>query len=247
MSQEAIEIRTADGTADAYVHRPSAGGSAPGVLMLTDIGGLRPAPLELSARLAEQGFVVLTPNLFYRTSRPPLFTFTPNFAEERTQKRFAELVAPLTPDVIARDGAAFLDFLAALPGVKPGKFGVAGYCYSGGYALRVAATQPDRVAAAASFHGGGLCTDAPTSPHLLLPRIKARLYFGHAIKDRSMPQESIDKLGQALAAWGGKFESEVYEGAFHGWTMPGSSVHNPAQAERAFTKLTELFAHSLRD
>jgi carboxymethylenebutenolidase len=246
MSEETIEIPTADGTADAYVHRPSAGGTAPGVLMLTDVGGLRPASLELSKRVAEVGFVVLTPNVFYRTAKPPLFTFTPNFAEERTQKRFAELVGPLTPDAIERDGGAFLDFLAALPGVKPGKFGLAGYCYTGGYALRVAATQPDRVAATASFHGGGLCTDAETSPHLLLPRIKSRLYFGHAIKDRSMPQAAIDKLGQALAAWGGKFESEVYEGAYHGWTMPGHQAHNPAQADRAFTKVTELFAQTLR-
>jgi carboxymethylenebutenolidase len=245
MSEEAIEIRTADGTADGYVYRPAAAGSAPGVLMLTDIGGLRAATRELSARLAESGYVVLMPNVFYRTSKPPLFTFTPNFAEERTQQRFAELASPLKPDAVERDAAAFLDFLGALPSVRPGKFGVAGYCFTGSHALRVAASQPDRVASVASFHGGGLCTDAPTSPHLLLPKIKARLYFGHAIKDRSMPQEAIDKLGRALAAWGGKFESEVYEGAYHGWTMPGQA-HNPAQAERAFTKLTELFAQTLK-
>jgi carboxymethylenebutenolidase len=246
MSEEAIEIRTADGTADAYVYRPAAGGSAPGVLMLTDVGGLRDATRELSARLAEQGYVVLMPNVFYRTSKPPLFTFTPNFAEERTQKRFAELASPLKPDVVERDGAAFLDALATLSGVRPGKFAVAGYCFTGSYALRVAASQPDRVAAVASFHGGGLCTDAETSPHRELPRIRARLYFGHAIKDRSMPQEAIDKLDRALAAWGGKFESEVYEGAYHGWTMPGHMAHNPAQAERAFTKLTELLAQTLK-
>jgi carboxymethylenebutenolidase len=210
--------------------------------MLTDVGGLRDATRELSARLADQGFVVLMPNPYYRTTRPPTFDFVPNFAEERTQKRFAELVGPLKPDAIERDAAAFLDFLAGLPGVRPGKFGVAGYCFTGGYAMRVAAAQPDRVAAVASFHGGRLYTDSPTSPHLLLPRIKARLYFGHAVKDGSMPQEAIDKLDAALAAWGGKYESEVYEGAYHGWTMPGHAVHNPAQAERAFQKLTELFA-----
>lgn len=246
MSEEAIEIRTADGTADAYVHRPSAGGAAPGVLILTDIGGLRDATRELSARLAEQGFVVLTPNVYFRSGRPPLFDFVPNFAEERTQKRFAELASPLKPDVVERDAKVWLDFLAALPGVTPGKFGVAGYCFTGSYALRVAASQVDRVAAAASFHGGGLYTDAPTSPHLVLPRIKARLYFGHAIKDRSMPQAAIDKLGDALAAWGGKYENEVYEGAFHGWTMRGGAVYNEAQAERAFKKLMELFAQTLR-
>lgn len=246
MSEETIEIRTADGLADGYVHRPSAGGSAPGVMLLTDIGGLRPASLQLSARLAEQGFVVLTPNVFYRTGKPPLFDFIPNFADARTQKRFAELAGPITPDAIERDGGAFLDFLAALPGVRPGQFGVAGYCFTGGYALKVAASQSNRVAAAASFHGGRLYTDSETSPHRALPRIKARLYFGHATKDGSMPQEAIDKLEEALAAWGGKFESEVYEGAYHGWTMPNGPAYNPEQAERAFQKLTELFAQTLK-
>jgi carboxymethylenebutenolidase len=130
--------------------------------------------------------------------------------------------------------------------VRPGKFGVAGYCFTGGYALRVAASQPDRVAAVASFHGGSLCTDAPASPHLLLPKIKSRLYFAHATKDRSMPPEAIAKLDAALAAWGGKYESEVYEGAFHGWTMRGGAVYHHEQAERAFEKLTELFAQTLR-
>jgi carboxymethylenebutenolidase len=245
MSEQAIEIRTADGTADGYVHRPSGAGEGPGILVLTDIGGLRPASIGLSARLAEQGFVVLTPNVFYRTSKPPMFTFTPNFAEERTQKRLAELASPLTPEAIERDGKAYLDFLAGLPGVRQGKFGVVGYCFTGGFAMRVAATQPERIAAAASFHGGGLCTDSPKSPHHVVPKIKARLYFGHAKNDRSMPQEAIDKLDQTLAAWGGKYESEVYEAA-HGWTMPGGPAYNEQAAERAFKKLTELFAQTLK-
>jgi carboxymethylenebutenolidase len=98
----------------------------------------------------------------------------------------------------------------------------------------------------ASFHGGGLYTDEPTSPHLVLPRIKARLYFGHATKDRSMPQEAIEKFDRALAAWGGKYESEVYDGAFHGWTTSDAPVYNQPQADRAFNKLTELFASTLK-
>jgi carboxymethylenebutenolidase len=95
-----------------------------------------------------------------------------------------------------------------------------GYCATGGMALRIAAARPDRIAATASFHGGGLFTDAPTSPHLALPRVKARLYFGHAIQDRSMPEEAIEKLNRALESWGGQYESEVYEGAYHSWTVP---------------------------
>jgi carboxymethylenebutenolidase len=109
-------------------------------------------------------------------------------------------------------------------------------------AVRIATACPDRVGAAASFHGGRLVTDSPESPHLLLPRIKSRLYFGHAIKDASMPPEAIDKLGEALVQWGGRYESEVYEGAFHGWTGKDSRVYNEAQAERAFGKLIELAA-----
>src|SRR5205085_10361604 len=124
--------------------------------------------------------------------------------------------------------------------------GVVGYFFSGGLALRLAAFRADKILAAASFHGGRLFTDEPSSPHHLLPRIKARLYFGHAVEDRSMPDEAIQKLGQALQAWGGQYESEVYDGAFHSWTMPDSPVYNRAQAERAFHKLTELFSATLK-
>jgi carboxymethylenebutenolidase len=111
--------------------------------------------------------------------------------------------------------------------------------------LRIAARRPEKIAAAASFHGGGLFTDAPTSPHLVLPRVKAQLYFGHAVEDRSMPKESIEKFEQALAAWGGKYESETYDGAYHSWTTLDSPVYNKAQAERAFGKLTALFDATL--
>ena len=126
------------------------------------------------------------------------------------------------------------------------KIGVVGYCYTGGVAMRTAAALPERVAAAASFHGGGLATDAPASPHLLLPRIQAQLYFGHAVRDRSMPEEAIRKLDAALVEWGGVYQSEVYDGAYHSWTVPDSPVYNQPQAERAFSKLTELFARALR-
>jgi carboxymethylenebutenolidase len=245
MSEETIEIRTPDGIADGFLNRPAAGGPAPGVIMLTDIGGIREVTSKLAQRVADEGFVVLSPNAYYRTGRPPLWSFRPNFGDERTAKRFAELASPLQPAAVERDALAYADFLSAQSGVKPGPVAVVGYCFTGGVALRMAAAQPDRFAAVASFHGGGLCTDAPTSPHQVLPRVRARLYFGHAVQDRSMPQESIDKLATALAAWGGKAESEVYEGAFHGWTMSDAPVWNEAQAERAFGKLSELLKQTL--
>ncbi len=146
-----------------------------------------------------------------------------------------------------RDASAYVDFLARQDGVRPGPLAVVGYCFTGAMALRTAAVRPEQIAAAASFHGGGLYTDAATSPHLVLPRVKAQLYFGHAIQDRGMPEEAIAKLDQALVAWGGRFESEVYPGAYHSWTTLDSPVYNQAQAERAFTKLTELLAQTLRE
>lgn len=246
MSEATIEFRTADGSVDGFIYRPTIAGHVPGVILLTDVGGIRDSARALATRISERGYTVLLPNVFYRTDRPPLFTFKPNFAEERTLKRFAELTSPLTPEAAERDAAAYVACLTEQAGVSAGKLGVVGYCFTGGMALRIAAAQPERVAAAASFHGGGLCTDAKTSPHLTLPRIAARLYFGHAVQDRSMPQDRIDRLEAALAAWDGKYESELYQGALHGWTMTDASVYDEPQAERAFDKLMELFGQTLR-
>jgi carboxymethylenebutenolidase len=220
--------------------------SLPAIINLTDGLGFRPAFAQQSKRIAEHGYVVLTPNIFYRTTKPPVFPFEPDFTSEQTIKRFNELKAPLTPDAMARDSSAYVDFLAAQPGVSRGPMGVVGFCFAGQFALRVAAARPDRIAAAASFHGGGLFNDSDQSPHLVLPRVKAHLYFGHAVNDRGMPAEAIAKLEEALEAWGGEYESETYEGALHGWMIPGGKVYHPVQSERGFEKLIELFDGTLR-
>ena len=245
MIEQPIEIRTADGTTEGYLYRQEDGRPRPGVLFLTDIGGIRPVQREKARQLAGQGYVVLMPNIFYRTGKPPLFDFERTPGDERTMKRFAELSSPLTPEGMERDVAAYVDFLMAQDSVRAGRAGVVGYCFSGSMAMRTAAARPEIVAAATSFHGGRLFTDAPTSPHLSLPRIRARLYFGHAVQDRSMNEEAIAKLNAALAAWGGRYESEVYEGAYHSWTEPDSPVYNPEQARRAFEKLVELLRETL--
>jgi carboxymethylenebutenolidase len=245
MIEEKVEIRAADGVADGFLYRPEDGSRRPGVIHLTDIGGIRSSQKAMASRLAASGYTVLMPNLFYRFGKPPVVDFAAGFENEEVKKRVAELRAPLTPEAVESDAGAYVDFLTSQQGVSPGGVGVVGYCFAGSVALRAAAARPDRIAAAASFHGGGLCTDAPTSPHLLLPRIKARLYFGHAIEDRGMPPEAIDRLEQALAAWDGPYESEVYAGARHGWTVPDSPVFNGPQAERAFAKLTEVLAETL--
>jgi carboxymethylenebutenolidase len=173
-----------------------------------------------------------------------VFKSPPDFQNEETKKRFAELTGPLTPEAMARDGSAYIDFLAAQPYVSDGPMGVVGFCFAGQFALRVAAARPDKIAAAASFHGGGLFKDSDQSPHLVLPRAKARLYFGHAENDQGMPAEAIAKFEDALRSWGGRYESETYP-ARHGWMIPGREVHNPKEAARGFEKLLQLLDETL--
>ena len=245
MIEDKIEIRTSDGIADGFLFRPDDKGRHPGVIHLTDIAGIRPSQEDMARRLAAEGYTVLVPNVFYRTRKPPVFDFPRNFGDAQTMKRVAELSAPLTPDAMARDASAYVDLLAAHDFVSKGGMGVVGYCLTGKMALYAAKARPDKIAAAASFHGAGLATDAADSPHLALPAIQAALYFGHATNDRGMPAEAIEKFDRALAAWGGRYQGEVYEGASHSWTVPDSPVYNQPQAERAFAKLTQLFAETL--
>jgi carboxymethylenebutenolidase len=244
MIEKNLEIATADGTVDALLTRPTSPAPLPAVINLTDGLGFRQAFADQSKRIAEHGYVVLTPNIFYRTSKSPVFPFAPDFADERTRTRFAELKAPLTPEAMARDGAAYVDFLAAQPFVSSGPMAVIGFCFAGQFALRVAAARPDRIAAAASFHGGGLITDTDESPHLVLPRVKARLYFGHASNDQSMPAPAIEKFEKVLEKWGGNYESETYP-ARHGWMIPGREIYDPKESARGFTRLMELLDVSL--
>jgi carboxymethylenebutenolidase len=244
MIEENIEIKTPDGVVDALVTRPESNEPLPAVINLTDGLGFRQAFAEQSKTIAERGYVVLTPNIFYRVAKPPVYPDDVDFASDRGRERFNELKKPLTPDAMARDGMAFVDWLSAQQFVS-GPMGVVGFCFAGKFALEIAATRPDRIAAAASFHGGGLFTDTHDSPHLVLPRIRARLYFGHADHDQTMPMEAIEKFEWALRSWSGDYESEVYE-AKHGWMIPGRQVHDPANAARGFDKLMTLFEDSLR-
>jgi carboxymethylenebutenolidase len=246
LTEQEIEIRTPDGASDSVLYSSEGGEGQPGVIFLTDIGGIRPSQQQMARRLADAGYTVLLPNIFYRTGKPPMFEFPFKVRDERTTKRLTELSSPLTPEAVERDASAYVDFLTSHASVSNGKVGVLGLCFSGAVALRAAAARPDRIAAVASFHGGRLYTDAPDSPHLVLPPVKARLYFGHAVEDRSMPAETIEKFNRALEAWGGEYKSEIYEGAHHGWTVPDNPSYNQLQAERAFAKLTELFAGTLR-
>jgi carboxymethylenebutenolidase len=246
VKEQKIEIPVEGKTTEAYLFRPDGAGDYPGVLFLTDIMGIRDANLGMARRVAEHGYTVLVPNVFWRDGTLPIIDFAIKMGEERTMKRFQQLFASLLPDQMSSDSAVYLDFLARQPHVKAGKMGVVGYCFTGAMAMRAAAVRPDVVAAAASFHGGGLASDQPTSPHLLLPQIKARLYLGHAVEDKSMTPQMIAKLDAALKAWGGKFASETYEGAHHGWTVPSRDIYNEKQAERHYVKLFETFDAALK-
>ena len=243
MIETKLEIPTI--ATETLLLRPDGIADFPGVVFLTDIWGIRPANIGMARRLAEKGFAVLMPNVFHRYSRIASDGFEPE-DEDKRQKVLHTLFGCLTAEQMESDGKAYIDFLLAQKGVKAGKVGVVGYCFTGQMALRMAATVPDKVAAAASFHGGFLVTDKPNSPHRQLPRVKARLYFGHAVEDSTATPEQVATLDEALRAWHGAFQSEVYEGAKHGWTVPGRPVYNELQAERAFEKEVELFDATLK-
>lgn len=244
MSEIAVDVETPDGVADCTLCAPAGTGPWPGAIILPDIIGVRPAYEEMMRRMAAEGFAVLLPNIYYRTSRMPVFKGAlPTFATDEGRATLMEMKATLPADRMTRDGAAYVDFLRGHPAVK-GKIGVVGYCMTGRMAMYTAAARPDDVGAAASFHGGWLYTAEPDSPHHLLPRMKAHLYFGHASDDSSMTAEDIGRLQAALKAWGGQFESETYP-AKHGWCLSDFPIHDREQAERAWGKLLALFKESL--
>ena len=243
MIETKLEIPTID--TETLFLRPDGMADFPGVVFLTDIWGIRPANIAMARRLAEKGFAVLIPNVFHRYSRITPDGFEPEDEEEKT-KALHTLFKTLTAAQMESDGAAYVDFLLAQKGVKDGQVGVVGHCFTGQMALRMAAAVPDKIAAAASFHGGFLVTDKPDSPHKQLQRVKARLYFGHAVEDQSATPQQIATLESALRDWHGAFQSETYEGAKHGWTVPGRDVYNELQAERAFEKEVELFDATLK-
>ena len=245
MIERKFDIAMPDGDAEAILYRPDDAKAYPGVLFLTDIFGIRPANQGMAQRLAAKGYAVLMPNVFFRHGKIPLLDFEFKMGEERSMKALNALFASLPNDRMGPDGALYADFLLAQKGVSGGKIGVVGYCFTGAMAMRIAAQIPDKVAAAASFHGARLATDAADSPHKLLPKIKARLYFGHAVEDRTMTADDIKVLEAALEKWGGDYRNETYQGALHGWTVPGRNVYNEPQAEVAFERLTETLRAAL--
>jgi carboxymethylenebutenolidase len=247
--EKEVEIKTPDGTCDAVFIHPK-GGSHPGVLIWPDAFGLRPSMREIGKRIAAEGYSVLVPNPFYRVGKAPFFTdaSTVNFQTDRGK------IQPLMDSVNAsgnpeKDAVAYIAFMDAQKEVnKSKKIGTQGYCMGGPLVVRTCAAVPDRVGAGASFHGGGLVTDKPDSPHLLAPKIKAKMYFGIASNDDMRQPDAKDKLKEAFPT----AQIEVYSDSLHGWCVPdmppagpGKPIYNKPDAERAWSKLEGLYKSAL--
>jgi len=253
VTEKDVEIKTPDGTCDAAFIHPTTG-SHPGVIIWADAFGLRPAMRDMGKRIAAEGYSVLVPNPFYRKAKAPVFDGAAmaafSFQNQADMAKLQPLMASINAEGAAeKDAAAFVAFLDAQKEVnKAKKIGTQGYCMGGPLVLKTAAAVPDRIGAVGSFHGGNIATAQPNSPHLLAPKIKARLYFGIAANDDMRQPDMKDKL---KAAFPTTAEIEVYSGSQHGWCVPdmptqnGMPIYNKPDAERAWAKLVALYAAAL--
>lgn len=245
VTESEVNIKTPDGTADSYFVHPSSG-AHPGVLIWTDIMGLRPAFKMMGKRLAESGYSVLVPNPFYRKKKAPILPEGASMDNEDTRKTLMSLMSALTPDTQVTDAKAFVGFLDAQASVdKKKKMGTTGYCMGGPITLRTAATFPDRIGAGASFHGANLANDKPDSPHLLVPKTKAQYLIAIAENDDQRDPNAKTLLREAFDKAKLPAEIEVYAGTMHGWCPPDSNVYNEAQAEKAWNRMLALFKKAL--
>ena len=245
VKESEVDIKTPDGSADAYFAHPSTG-TYPGVLLWPDIYGLRPAFRQMGKRLAESGYSVLVVNPFYRTKRAPTAPEHADFEDPATRAALMALMGSLTAQTAVTDAKAFVAWLDGQPSVdRKRRMGTGGYCMGGPFTLRTAAAFPDRIGAGASFHGGGLVTDKPDSPHLLVAKMKAQYLFAIAESDDQRQPETKDVLRAAFAAAKLPAEIEVYAGTIHGWCPTDSHVYNHDQAEKAWSRLLALFGSSI--
>lgn len=248
MPRTTVIIETPDGRCEASSFQPrTEDGPWPAVIVYMDGIGIRPALFEIGERIASRGYVVLLPDLFYRAG--PYVAPDPAklFADPAVRSEwFSKYVSGASQANVVADTRVFLDYLGARADVKQPKVGTTGYCMGGGLSLAVAGYYPDRIAAAASFHGGRLATDAPESPHLLAPRMKARVYVAGASEDASFPDDMKKRLEDALTAAGVDHTITTYEGARHGWVPSDTPVHDWAAAERHYEALFALLDQTLK-
>jgi carboxymethylenebutenolidase len=242
-----VNVSMESGVSDSAFFYPEGKGDWPALLVWTDILGLRPVFREMGQRLAAEGYVVLVPNPFYRNAKAPVVDGSFDFSKPEDRAKVMPMAAALTAEANISDAKSYIAFLDAQPQTdKKKKMGVQGYCMGGPPTFRTAATAPNRVGAAATFHGGGLVTDKPDSPHLLIPKMKAEVLCAVADNDDKRDPTTKDTLKQAFAAAHLKATVEVYEGCNHGWTVRGSQVYNEAGAERAWAALIALYGRNLK-
>lgn len=237
-----IQLQTQDGTCPTHVFKPEGSGPWPAVILFMDGLGIRPALFEMADRLSQHGYYVVMPNLYYRTG----FTEGPKlFSDPAVRAEWSKTVLPTVSIAnIMRDVEAVLKFLDEQPDVREGKIGVTGYCMGGRLALAAAGHFPERIAAAASYHGAGLATDAPDSPHRLASRMKARVYVAGAIEDPGFDDAQKQRLDDALTAAHVDHKVETYN-ARHGWVPADTPVHDPFAAQRHWDTLFDLFDNTL--
>jgi carboxymethylenebutenolidase len=245
VTESELDITTPDGVADCYFVHPASGAHA-GVLIWPDILGLRSAFRQMGKRLAESGYSVLVVNPFYRQKRAPVVPEGASFADEATRNTVMGLAQALNATTHVTDAKTFVAFLDRQASVdKNRKIGTTGYCMGGPMVMRTASALPQRVGAGGSFHGGGLVTDQPDSPHLAIPEMKAQFLVAIAENDDEREPAAKNVLRDSFAKAGLPAEVEVYAGAAHGWCPPDASVYNEAQAERAWSRLLVLFEKAL--
>lgn len=247
MSEDKVSIKTRDGNCNAWVVKPAnaRADKLPAVIFYMDAFGIRPAMHQMAKHIADQGYVVLLPDLFYRVG--PYETLDP---KEVFKGDFRAIVGPRMASTnnikAAEDSAAFLAYLDTRSDVAVKKVGTVGFCMGGGMAIATAGFYPDRVAAAASFHGGGLMTDQPTSPHHFVSKIKGEVYVAGADQDQNYPLEMAKNFEAELTKAGVKHRCEIYAGKHHGWMKPDMPVFDAEGAERGWKELFALYARTLR-
>jgi len=245
VTETEVSVTMPDGVSDSYFVRPAKGRHA-AVLMWPDIKGLRPAFKAMGKRLAMSGYAVLVVNPFYRDAKAPVAGPTPDFSDPDTRKILIGMARKLTQDASMSDAKAYIKFLDAQASVDTTrKLGTAGYCMGGPLIMRTAAAVPQRVGAAASFHGGGLVRDSEDSPHLLIPRSRAHVLHAIAANDDEKQPDAKTILAAAYKAANTPAEIEVYKDTLHGWCPPDSTVHNKDQAEKAWNRMLALFERAL--
>jgi carboxymethylenebutenolidase len=241
-----LDLRTADGVAHAWVYRGGGGGPRPGLILYPDAFGPRPSMHEIAARVAGLGYHVLLPNVFYREGAYRPFDAATVWNDPPERERLMALVRTITPERVGLDAAAYLDALAAREDVRAGRLGAVGYCMGGRMAFVTAAKHPERVRAAASFHPGGLVTDAPDSPHRLVPGMKAAIYLGVADGDRGFTPEHQGTLAAALGAAGVAYTLELHRGKKHGFAVPDhAGAYDREAADRHWRRLEAFLGETL--